>query len=206
VILEGEHYGMSKNRGAWGDGHLLLQAVEDYHASYLTVHWYPREFLAENRALIDRINLRLGYRLQLFEASWPGEVPAGGSLTIGYAWRNAGVAPCLPGGHPTITLKDAQGGIAGIFVDGDFNVRELPVGPPDQAMTISRKELGPKIEENDKPLVTFTLPPAHILKPGAYDLYISVGTATGEPVIALPLANDDGHRRYRLGTIKIRAQ
>ncbi|HMD85607.1 MAG TPA: hypothetical protein VKO18_13015 [Terriglobia bacterium] len=33
----------------------------------------------------------------------------------------------------------------------------------------------------------------------------SVGTATGEPVLALPLANDDGHRRYRLGSIKVTA-
>ena len=88
-------------------------------------------------------------------------------------------------------------------MDQDFHVRELPVGLPDQAMIISRKELGTRTEENDKPLLTFTLPPAHILKPGMYDLYISVGTATGEPTVALPLANDDGHRRYRLGSIKV---
>jgi hypothetical protein len=180
----------------------LLQAIEDYHASYATVHWYPREFLTANRDLVDRINMRLGYRLQLVEASWPAEVKTAGAMALGYAWRNAGVAPCLPGGYPAITLKDAQGGIAGVFVDDDFSVRELPVGPPDQAMIISRKELGPKTEENDKPLHTFTLPPAQILKPGTYDLYISVGTATGEPVLALPLASDDGHRRYRLGSIK----
>jgi hypothetical protein len=33
VILEHEHYGGSKQRGAWGDGSLLLKAVEDYHAN-----------------------------------------------------------------------------------------------------------------------------------------------------------------------------
>ncbi|SPE29249.1 conserved exported hypothetical protein [Acidobacteriia bacterium SbA2] len=205
VILESEHYGMSKESGHWGDGHLLLQAVEDYHASYLTVHWYPRPYLADNRELINRINLRLGYRLQLVDASWPAEVTAAGPMTIGYGWRNAGVAPCLPGGHPTITFKDLKGGIAGVFVDEDFNVRELPVGPPEHARIISREYFGAKIEENDKPLLTYTLPPAHILKPGTYDVYISVGTATGEPVIALPLPNDDGRRRYRLGSIKVAA-
>jgi len=203
VILESEHYGGAKNRRSWGDGHLFLQAIEDYHASYATVHWYPREFLAANRDLVNRINLRLGYRLQLVEAYWPAEVTAAGPMAIGYSWRNAGVAPCLPGGHPTITFKDEKGGIAGVFVDEDFNVRELPVGPPDQAMIISRKVFGPKFEENDQPLITYTLPPAHILKPGAYDVYISVGTATGEPVLALPLPNDDGRRRYRLGSIKV---
>lgn len=203
VILESEHYGPSKERGAWGDGHMLLQAVEDYHASYVTVHWYPREFLAANHDLINRINLRLGYRLQLVEASWPAEVAAAGHMAIGYGWRNAGVAPCLPGGHPAITLKDVQGGIAGVFVDEDFSVRELPVGPPDRAMILARKELGPRTEENDKPLAAFNLPPADILKPSTYDLYISVGSATGEPQLALPLANDDGRRRYRLGSIQV---
>jgi Domain of unknown function (DUF4832)/Beta-galactosidase len=205
VILESEHYGPSKRRGAWGDGHLYLQAIEDYHASYAGVHWYPREFLAANRELVDRINLRLGYRLQLLEASWPGEVTAGGPMAIGYDWRNAGVAPCLPGGHPTITFEDEKGGIAGVFVDEDFYVRDLPVGPPGQAKIISRKELGPDLDENDQPLITYQLPPSQILRPGTYGVYISVGTATGEPMIALPLPDDDGHRRYRLGSIKVLA-
>jgi hypothetical protein len=203
VILECEHYGSSKKRGAWGDGHLFLQAVEDYHASYATVHWYPREFLKENRELVDRINLRLGYRLQLVEASWPAEVPAGGAITIGYGWRNAGVAPCLAGGHPTLTLKDAQGGIAGVFVDEDFNVRELPVGPPDKAKVIWRVEQKGGLAQENKPPLTYALPPRHILKPGAYDVFVSVGTPTGEPVIALPLPGDDGRRRYKLGGIQI---
>ncbi|MCX6631772.1 MAG: beta-galactosidase, partial [Candidatus Solibacter sp.] len=87
VILESEHYGGSKKRGAWGDGSLYLQAIEDYHASYATVHWYPREFLQECRPLIDKINLRLGYRLQLQEASWPAEVRRNEPLTVGYRWR-----------------------------------------------------------------------------------------------------------------------
>jgi hypothetical protein len=41
------------------------------------------------------------------------------------------------------------------------------------------------------------------LKPGKYGVYISVGTATGEPVIALPLPDEDGRRRYRLGSILV---
>jgi hypothetical protein len=93
VILEHEHYGSSKANGAWGDGHLLLKAVEDYHASYLSIHWWPREELAENRALIERINRRLGYRLQLRELSWPREVIIGEPFPVRSLWANAGVAP-----------------------------------------------------------------------------------------------------------------
>jgi len=70
VIIESEHYGMSKDRGVWGDGGKYLEAVEKYHASYVSIHWEPREFLARNRALVDSINRRLGDRNQPPEAGW----------------------------------------------------------------------------------------------------------------------------------------
>jgi hypothetical protein len=38
VVLEHEHYGGSKQRGAWS-GDLLLKSVEDYHASYMSIHF-----------------------------------------------------------------------------------------------------------------------------------------------------------------------
>lgn len=202
VIVESEHYGSSKEGGIWEDGHLFLQAIEDYHASYASVHWYPRQFLAENRELIQRINMRLGYRLELEEISWPSKVPSGGTIQIGYRWRNAGVAPCLPGGLPTVTLKDDDGGIVGVFADDDFNVRELPVGPPDKSKSIARRVL-PYFPQEDKPLATFTLPPQSLLPPGIYSVFISIGDETGTPTIALPLDGDDGHHRYRMGTIQI---
>jgi len=199
VILESEHYGSSKRKNAWGDGSLYLQAVEDYHASYASVHWYPRPFLEEQRALIDKINLRLGYRIQLLEASWPKELAAGTPVSIASRWRNAGVAPCLPGGYPAITLKTDNGGIAAVLVDPDFDVRSLPVGPPPDgsgaggrgAREISRQRALP-------------LPPAPIFKPGTYGVYVSIGSRTGTPKIALPLPDDDGQRRYRLGEITVR--
>jgi hypothetical protein len=188
VVLESEHYGNSLGRGYWKDGSRYLQAIEDYHASYASVHWWPREFLAENRQLVARINQRLGYRLQLVEASWPGEVAANSKLEFTARWRNAGAAPCLPGGYPALTLKDGKGGIVGLFTDGEFDVRALPVGAPEQADVRGHR-------------AEFRLPP--ILKAGAYQVYVSVGTRTGTPRIALPLANEDGARRYRLGTITV---
>jgi hypothetical protein len=201
VVLESEHYGDSRDEKTWGDGNRYLDAVEDYHASYATCHWYPREFLKECRPLIDRINLRLGYRLQLLEASWPEEVRRGGDLTVGYRWKNGGVAPCLPGGYPAIALKNSLGGIAGVFVDEDFDMRSLPVGAPGKAEAVGRE--AKPISQASKPLMPFHLPPARILKAGRYTLWISVGTRTGTPRIALPLAGDDGQRRYRLGEILV---
>jgi hypothetical protein len=202
VVLEMEHYGSSKKRGAWEDGREFLRAIEEYHASYATIHWYPREFLNEMRPLIDKINLRVGYRLQLLQFSWPEDVAAGAPMKIGYHWRNAGVAPCLPGGFPAVTFKDAKGGIAGVFVDEDFDMRALPVGAPGEAVPVGRDEKS--LNQAFKPLKEFTLPPAHVLKPGVYDVFVSVGNRQGTPTIALPLADDDGQRRYRLGRIRVR--
>ena len=188
VVLESEHYGSSKKRGHWKDGLQYLQAVEEYHASYASIHWWPREFLNENKELVDRINRRLGYRLQAVEISWPARVPVEGSWQVQQAWRNAGVAPCLPGGYPALTFKDAKGGIAGVFVDEHFDVRALPVGPPGAARPQSQPAL-------------FRLP--FNLKPGTYEVFVSVGTRTGTPTLALPLVDSDGQKRYRLGKVEV---
>ncbi len=191
VILENEHYGGSKERGAWGDGSLLLKAVEEYHASYTSIHWWPRVFLEEQRSLIEKINQRLGYRLELREAGWPEKVPVDATLTIKMKWANVGVAPCYPGGHVALTLKDAKDGIVAVLVDPGFDVRHLETGPAGAA---------PEKTE------VWTTGLAENLNPGTYKVFASVGQLDGTPQIALPLEGDDGHRRYPLGTIEILAK
>jgi Domain of unknown function (DUF4832)/Beta-galactosidase len=191
VIVEHEYYGESKAKGAWGDGSLLLKAVEDYHASYLSIHGWPRLELNENRVLIDRINLRLGYRLQLREMSWPGEVEIGHAFRVRAVWANAGVAPSYPGGSVTLTLKDNKGGMVSVLADEQFNVRDLPPGPAGS----------PPTRAVESEFVIGRIAP--VTKPGRYAVYVSVGQRDGTPRIALPLAGDDGQHRYRLGTITL---
>lgn len=191
VIIEHEHYLGSKARGAWGNGSLLLKSVEDYHASYMSIHCWPRVELEENRALIDRINLRLGYRLQLHEMSWPEKITIGEPFKVSSTWANAGVAPCYPGGFVALTIKDDKGGIVSVLSDESFDVRTLEVGKPGKAAT--------KTHESEFRVGLF----APTTKPGTYDVYVSVGKRDGTPVIALPLKGDDGLRRYKLGKIEI---
>jgi hypothetical protein len=191
VILEHEHYGSSKKRGAWGDGSLLLKAVEDYHASYMSIHWWPREELGENRALIERINRRLGYRLQLREITWPSEVAIGKPFILHSVWANAGVAPCYPGGFVTLTLKDEKGGLVSVLADEQFNVRDLVPGSPGSI----------PLRTNDCQFSVGRIAPA--TRPGECTVFISVGQRDGTPRLALPLADDDGQHRYRLGKIRL---
>ncbi|MBP7560495.1 MAG: DUF4832 domain-containing protein [Armatimonadetes bacterium] len=193
VILECEHYGPSRDRGNWQDGSLYLQAVEEYHASYAAIHWWPDEFLAENRALIDRINQRLGYRIQLVEASWPAQCRPGDTIPFELTWRNAGVAPCYEGGYPAVTLKaenpqTGEEGLLTVFVAEGMDVADLPVGPPGEAEAVTHQIRG-------------ALP--FYVGPGTYSVWASVGGPTGTPRYALPHEGEDGGKRYRLGTIEV---
>jgi hypothetical protein len=198
VVLEHEHFGSSVRKKAW-DGELLLEAVEDYHASYMSIHWWPREFLEANRETIRRINQRLGYRIQLRQASWPGSVGLSEPLVVTTEWANAGVAPCYPGGYAAVTLKDNQGGIVAVHVDESFDVRDLEVGPPGEATAETlRSELVVARRYVDGPR-TF----ARASEPGTYDLFLSIGERGGTPKLALPLAGGDGQRRYRVGAIEL---
>lgn len=191
VILEHEHYGSSKKRNAWS-GDLLLKSIEDYHASYMSIHWWPRELLADNKETVARINRRLGYRLQLREIRWPASLSLGAPFAVETRWANAGVAPCYPGGFWALTLKDDKGGIVSVNVDEEFNVRDLkPDGS--EAKRQSRFVVARRLEGGHKP------PTAS----GTYDVFVSVGQRDGTPVIALPLADGDGQRRYRVGRITL---
>lgn len=202
VVLEHEHYGGSVQRKAWNKD-LLLKAVEEYHAAYMSIHWWPEILLQENRDVIDKINLRMGYRIQVPHVEWPSQVKKNQSFTIKSCWKNTGVAPCYPGGYPCFTLKDSKGGIVSVLVDDSLNVRSLPVDAPGKAQesllesefTIAR-EVGKQLGDSGRGF-------ARSCQPGVYELYVSVGTLDGTPVLELPYDGADSHKRYKLGEITL---
>lgn len=212
VILEHEHYGASVKRKAW-NGELLLKSVEDYHASFMSIHWWPAEFLKENQSVINAINMRMGYRLMPVSVTWPKVVPIStmqeayttyGNVTtasdkgkrfkIHWAWANKGVAPCYPGGHPALTIKDNNGNIVSVLVDETLDMREMKVGEPSKApVTAHESEFNVGLY-------------APTTRPGTYDLYLSVGSRDGTPIIELPIEGSDGQRRYKIGSIELVGQ
>jgi hypothetical protein len=167
--------------------------VEDYHASFMSIHWWPRELLADNREVIDKINLRMGYRLQPVEITWPRAVEIGKPFKVQWKWSNKGVAPCYPGGFPALTLKDAKAGIVAVLSDETFNVRDLTAGTAE----------APPVSSHESQFTAGLVAPA--TQPGTYDVFVSVGARDGTPQIALPLPQDDGQHRYRLGSITLKA-
>ena len=131
------------------------------------------------------------YRLQLRQLSWPKSIAIGEPFRITSTWANAGVAPCYPGRFMAITIKDDKGGLVSVLSDETLDMRTLEVGcsaklPRD--LTKANFRVG---------LIAPTT------RPGTYDIFVSVGRRDGTPVIALPLPDDDGQRRYWLGTITL---
>jgi hypothetical protein len=137
----------------------------------------------------------MGYRIQLKKATFPERIHLSEPFTITSTWANTGVAPCYPGGFIAFTLKDEQGGIVAAFCDESFNVHDLAVGPPTEAPTRTINSTFAVA------LKTYGFAPN--TQPGTYDLYVSVGMRDGTPVIALPYENNDGHRRYKIGTLRL---
>ena len=215
VIVEHEHYGLSRDRGAW-DNDLLAKSVEDYHASYMSIHWWPKEYLQKNREVVDRINRRLGYRLEPRKILYPKTVKLGVPFEVESVWANVGVARCYAGGFIAYTLIDGNGKMAWVSSDESFDVRSLPVAPAGKAVekkVVSTCTAGlaapiPVINDgvinnlkknNEYPFGEMV----PTLKPGKYTLFLSIGMRDGTPVIALPLKNSDGARRYKVGQIEV---
>lgn len=210
VILEHQHVASCKQKGTWRPDK-IVDSVEAYHASFMSIHGFPRPYLKENREMIDAINKRMGYRLMPLSVTWPKAVTIATSqdaftehldafpygdlsknFKVTWSWVNKGVAPCYPGGYPALTIKDEKGGIVSVLVDDALNMRDLKVGPVGEA---------PVKKWVSEFIVGLYAPTT---QPGTYDLYISVGKRDGTPTIAMPLKDDDGQRRYRIGTITLR--
>ena len=198
VILEHEHFGSSVGRGAW-DKELLLKAVEDYHASLLSIHWWPREELEANRDIIERINRRIGYRINLKEVTYPETIRKNEPFHITAKWKNEGVAPCYGGGYPCYTIKNKKGGIVAVLVDTGLNVKDLGVDDPGEGFPVTSDAEFTVARAEANSFGTF----ARVCPTGKFDIFVSVGNAYGTPTIALPYDGDDGHKRYKLGSITI---
>ncbi|HPB10419.1 MAG TPA: DUF4832 domain-containing protein [Kiritimatiellia bacterium] len=188
IILETQHYHMATKIKAW-DMALLQKAVEDFRASYLSIHGWPDVIYTNHTAEIAAISRRLGYRLMPLAVTFPDEVHIGAPFEASVTWANTGVAPCYGGGFAAFTLKDAKGGIVSVLSDESFDLREL------------KPSVG-----GERPSVTRTAAfrvghLAPVTRPGEYDVYLSVGRRDGTPQLALPLAEDDGQRRYRIGRV-----
>ena len=199
VILESEHYGPSRDRGNWKDGSQYLEAIEKYHASYASVHWWPQRVPGRQRG------------------PGPQNQPA------------PGLSPATRRG----LLAERDRRRLDVLVHDELAQRRrrpLPARrlprPDDQRRQRRNRRASSSMRawtcetsaspspaklrrKATRPTSPCRWPPTSepgSLKPGEYEVYVSVGTPTGTPKIALPLPNDDGHHRYRLGKLTVQTR
>ena len=186
VILEHDHMGESQIRKAW-DGDRLLEAVEAYHASYLSIHWWPREFLEANRDAIDRINRRLGLPLavagdRLAEAGRDRQA-IHRAVRLGQRRRRT-----VPAGRVRRDHAEGREGRDRVGAGGRGVRRAVAEGRRrrTRADEVARTRVhGRPDRAGDAAGRVRSL---RLRRP-----------ADGTPTIALPLPGDDGQRRYKSG-------
>ena len=93
-----------------------------------------------------------------------------------------------------LTLKDPQGGIVSVHVLDQLNLRDLGVGPRTRHPSGTYRELHGGSRLRGRSAVV-----PRAAQGGTCDVFVSVGTLDGTPQIALPLDQEDGQRRYRVG-------
>ena len=214
VVGEVGHWNLCSD-GRW-DEEKLVESVEAYQASYLSIHDWPQRYLKLHRDAIDKINKRLGYRFELREASWPDEVGIGEEFAISSEWVNVGVAHCYAGATLAWSLIAPDGALAWTSVDGEYDFKQAPAklkGVEHPVKRSSRVYFGYKAkipqmndgvwehEVKDYPFLAGNVP---TIPAGEYKLAVSLGQADGTPLIALPIEGGRADRRYILGKIVLK--
>lgn len=186
--IKGKKNPWAKTYPTWSDI-ALLATIEEYHASWVSVHGWADDFWKERQKCIHEANLRIGYRLQLVKAKWPKAVTVGNQVVFDLDWRNAAVAPCYKGGYVSISLLDYEGNEVCQGINIRFNVKDLKPGP------------NARLGEIQNCMVVLTIPMN--LLPKEYRVYVSVGDRNGSPVYQLPYDESNGNKKYYLGNIAI---
>ncbi|MDR0405709.1 MAG: DUF4832 domain-containing protein [Clostridiales bacterium] len=181
VFLETLH--MFEIGAEWTDGADLLRAMEDYHASYLSIHHYAKAFYQFNREFMEKANGKIGYRLYPKTAVWDQTVLTGGKLSLTLRWTNGGTAPFYKDGWPVITVRNAAGEPVARFEKTEFHLGGILPG------------------EEKTQTVAEALPPG--LAAGTYSLYVEATRSGNGGEVDLPLPLTDGEKRYYLGDFDV---
>lgn len=219
VFVEHEHYGLSTDRGAWSD-EKIVESVDAYHATWLSLHGWPKQIYDNSKDAYARAARRIGYRFELRKVEFPDEVAIGEPFAVKSEWVNVGAARCYKGATLAWTLLDGKGRVAWVSTDYsyDFKDAEPKTGCVEKPVSLSTRCVAgfkgdiPEVNDgvwvytvankvgnfaNDKRIPT--------IEPGVYTLCVSLGSPDGTPRIALPLKTQIGNtRRYSVGAIKVK--
>jgi len=215
VVIETGHITKRLEKGIWDPAKLKL-CLEDYHASYLSIHGFPELYWEKNRHVWKDTANRMGYRFELRKVDYPETVKVSEPVTIMSTWVNVGVAPQYANAALTWNLVNDKGVVCWSVTDPKFGFRSLEpkwdgVEKPIEVSSPCTFGFTTAVPNNgNDAILNWCIQnnrnnpgeKVELLKPGAYTLAVSVGRKDGKPEIALPLEGGDG-RMYPIGKITV---
>jgi len=113
TVVEPEHYRNWRNDkvNSWQNGSTIANALKEHHATWLTVHHWPREWLNDGNAELARqLANQIGYWFFLKTVVYPKTVKAGDEILVQMNWENRGVAPIYKNYPVAISFKSVETG------------------------------------------------------------------------------------------------
>lgn len=215
VIIETGHITKRLERGIW-DPKKLRRCIEEYHASYISIHGFPDLYWEKNKHVWPEFANRLGYRFELRKVEYPETVKISDPVTVKSTWVNVGVAPQYANASLTWKLLNDKGIVCWSVTDPKFGFRSLPpkhdgVENPVTVASPCTFGFSASVPNNgNDAILNWCIKnnrnnpgeSVDLLKPGVYTLAVSVGRKDGKPEIALPL-KDGIDRVYPVGKITV---
>jgi hypothetical protein len=129
VVLESDHYSSVQKYKLWDSGKRFEKGIEETHASIIGFHHWPREWLAENRAVAEKLANKCGYWYFPKYAVLPDTLRKDSDKNyLKMTWENHGVAPAYHKYDARLQLRDKQSGKTVVFDLKESNNRKWMPG------------------------------------------------------------------------------
>ena len=116
VVLECDHYSAVKNYNLWDDGKRFEKGIEETHATFISFHHWPREWLAENPEVAKKLANKCGYWYFPKYAVMPDTLRKNSTRNyLKMSWENHGVAPAYHRYDLRLQLTDKTTGKKSVF-------------------------------------------------------------------------------------------
>lgn len=168
----------------------LNEALHKWRVNYQTViGWVAQDFitvLEKERELMDYFGRLMGYRIVPDTLEYSKKVKAGDKLYANGLFTNKAMGRCWTDYDFSVYLENANGETVYTGTDASFNPIAINGGEPhffDMA---------------------FDLPAT--LAAGEYTLKFAISDSKGNPKIEMPIAGNDGNKKYYLGEVTVGAK
>ncbi len=186
VVVETDHYQQAKDRGSWDSAEVARLVKEVYHASYVSIHHWPDDFLKREPELVRDLANTMGYWIHLAGAKIPNSVRRGQTTEVELSWTNRGSAPLYRQYAIAFALTEvATDKIVWTQADTKYDLRTwMP-------------------EKTTETKHGLALP--ETLRPGKYRLLLGLSkdAVNIKPAIALPMKGRDKNRWHSLAEIAV---